>query len=104
MRPPVKTMLREADHNNQSSDVSVSPASSSASGNLTVQERQLKLSRASKQYLNGEISEERLNEVEAELEVDYAKALLDQTSVFSEVASAIKRWVNGLRRNDSKKS
>ena len=96
-------MLREADHNNQTSDVSVSPANNSTSSNLTVQERQLKLSRASKQYLNGEISEERLNEVEAELEVDYAKALLDQTSVFSEVASAIKRWVNGLRRNDSKK-
>ncbi|MEL6157753.1 MAG: hypothetical protein AAFQ40_11810 [Cyanobacteria bacterium J06623_5] len=96
-------MLQEADHNNPASDVSVSPSSDVVSSNLTVQERQLELTRASRQYLNGEISEERLNEVEAELEVDYAKALLDQTSVFSEVASVIKRWVSGLRRNGSGK-
>jgi hypothetical protein len=77
-----------------------------SSNDLTVQARQFRLSKAAKQYLNGEITEERLQEFEKALEVDYAKAVLDHTSVLSEISralsSALKKLVSGLSSSGTK--
>lgn len=63
---------------------------------MTVQERQFQLSQASQQYSKGEITEAALEALEKDLEVDYAEALLDQTSVWSEVVAVLKKWMRGI--------
>lgn len=62
-----------------------------SSNGLTVQSRQFQLSKATNQYLNGEITKARLQEFEEALEVGYASAVLDHISVLSEVLKALKR-------------
>lgn len=74
-----------------------------SSDNLTVQERQLWLNNASSKYLEGKISEETLRRTEEALEVDYAKAALDQTSVKTEVLSVLKRWLKSLSHEEKGK-
>jgi hypothetical protein len=63
---------------------------------LTIQERQLWLNEASREFLDGNISEDTLRKIEGKLEVDYAQAALDQASVRSEISSILKKMVANL--------
>lgn len=84
-------MLQETDNENILSETTT-PSSDS----LTVQERQFRLNQAFKEYSKGKITEEALREQEAELEVDYAEAFLDQTSTIAEILPTLKRWIEKL--------
>lgn len=77
-------------------EIMLSEATTPSTGRLTVQERQFRLNQAFKDYSKGAITEEALREQEAELEVDYAEAFLDQTSTISAILPTLKRWIEKL--------
>ena len=75
---------------------------SSSEDNLTIPERQFRLNDASKRYFEGEISEGDLRRIEEKLEVDYAQAALDQTSVRAEIVNALQKWVRSVSNRQGK--
>lgn len=69
---------------------------------LTVQEKQLRMGQVMHQYIKGKISEQKLEEkLESKewkkLEVDYAKAALEQASVFAAVCDALRKSLSKLK-------
>lgn len=98
-------MLYDEINGNQVSTYDDHPSLESPSLGMSTGERQYQLRNASEKYLNGQISDKELEEVEEALGIDYEKTSLGLASISEEILAALRGMLcslrKGLSRDDS---